>query len=133
MSIWKRLFSLIGLRTKRRSRSPKNMNIRLRVSQIAESESRPEDDIVHELLVAGLQRYYSRQEVVPKWESLSPRQKQVAILIEKGMTNEEIAKRLSISFATVKTHVSTILEKFNATERSQVRQMLGIMKKNHWI
>lgn len=72
-------------------------------------------------------------EVMSKWESLSPRQKEVAILIEKGMTNEEIAKRLSISNETIKTHVANILRKFNVNEKSEVRHMLRVMKKNHWI
>ena len=133
MSIWKWFLSLIGLRTDTRSRSPKNINVRLEVSQIAEREGRPEPDIVTQLLVAGLQKYYSRQEIMPKWESLTARQKQVAMLIEKGMTNEEIARRLSVSVETIKTHVATILRKFNVHDKSEVRQMLGVMKTNHWI
>lgn len=133
MSIWKWFRSLIGLRTDTRSRSHKNTKVRLQVSQIAEREGRPEPEIVTELLVAGLQKYYSRQEVISKWESLSPRQKEVAMLIEKGMTNEHIAKRLLVSNETVKTHVAHILRKFNVREKSDVRHMLGVMKKNHWI
>jgi len=133
MSIWNWLLSWIGLRTDTRSRSSQNTKIRLQVSQIAEREGRPEPEIVTQLLVAGLQKYYSRMEVMSKWESLSPRQKEVAIFIEKGMTNEEIAKRLSISNETIKTHVANILRKFNVNEKSEVRHMLRVMKKNHWI
>jgi DNA-binding CsgD family transcriptional regulator len=133
MSIWNWLLSWIGLRTDTRSRSSQNTKIRLQVSQIAEREGRPEPEIVTQLLVAGLQKYYSRMEVMSKWESLSPRQKEVAILIEKGMTNEEIAKRLSISNETIKTHVANILRKFSVNEKSEVRHMLRVMKKNHWI
>jgi DNA-binding NarL/FixJ family response regulator len=133
MSIRKWFLSLIGLRTDTRSRSPKNTNVRLQLSQIAEREGRPEPEIVTQLLVAGLQKYYSRQEIMPKWESLSTRQKEVAILIEKGMTNEEIAKRLSVSNETIKTHVAAILRKFKVHDKSEVRRMLGVMKTNHWI
>lgn len=133
MSIWKWMLSLIGLRTNARSRSPKNTNLRLHIRQIAEHESRPEPEIVHELLVAGLHKYYSHQDVISKWELLSARQKEVALLIEKGMTNEQIALRLGIALPTVKTHVANILLKLQANEKSDVRHMLGVMKRNHWI
>lgn len=133
MSIWKRLLSKIGLRTKRRPRSRTNAQLRLRVSQIAQSEGRPEREIISQLLVAGLHKYYSVKEIKPKWESLSKREKEVAILIDKGMTNPEIAKHLSIGIRTVETHVAHILEKFGVNEKSEARHMLGIIKKHHWI
>jgi len=133
MSIWKRLFSKIGLRTDRRSPTIQNSNVRLQVSQIAKYESRPEPEIVSELLVAGLQKYYSRKQVMPLWESLTPREKEVGRLIERGLTNQKIAEHLSISVQTVQTHVAHILKKFRVKEKSDVRHMLGVMRKHHWI
>lgn len=42
-------------------------------------------------------------------EQLTPRQKEVALLIAQGKGNKEIAKEFSLSLRTVETHVSDIL------------------------
>ncbi|RBI68148.1 DNA-binding response regulator [Vreelandella sulfidaeris] len=46
-------------------------------------------------------------------------EKQLAVLVclTKGMSNKQIARELSIAETTVKTHVSAILRKLNATSR----------------
>jgi DNA-binding CsgD family transcriptional regulator len=133
MSILKRLLSRIGLRTNRHPRSHKNIQLRLRVSQIAQSEGRPEREIVTKLMFAGLNKYDSIEAIEPKWESLSKREKTVAILIEKGKTNQDIAKYLSIDVRTVETHVAHIIAKFGVQKKHEVRHMLGVIKKQHWM
>jgi len=50
---------------------------------------------------------------------LSSREAEVLALVVKGMTNKEIALLLSIAEITVKNHVSSILTKLNATDRTQ--------------
>jgi DNA-binding CsgD family transcriptional regulator len=52
--------------------------------------------------------------------SLSPREREVALLIARGLTNRQIAKELVISERTVTTHVDHILSKLGATSRTQV-------------
>lgn len=52
--------------------------------------------------------------------SLSPRESQIAELIEQGCTNPEIAERLGIARRTVDTHVSNILRKLGLTSRAQI-------------
>src|SRR5215831_2664735 len=42
---------------------------------------------------------------------LSPRELQIALLIDRGLTNKEIARQLSIETATVKNHVHNLCEK----------------------
>ncbi|MBI2869514.1 MAG: response regulator transcription factor [Chloroflexi bacterium] len=48
---------------------------------------------------------------------LSGRQRQVLNLVAEGMTNKEIAGRLFLSEATVKSHMRTIMEKIRAKNR----------------
>jgi len=50
-------------------------------------------------------------------DTLSPRQRQVLILLAAGKTNRRIATQLCISERTVKFHVSTILTQLNAQNR----------------
>lgn len=50
---------------------------------------------------------------------LSPRESAVLQLMAKGSTNKEIAQALSIAETTVKDHVSNILIKLKATDRTQ--------------
>jgi DNA-binding NarL/FixJ family response regulator len=52
-------------------------------------------------------------------DTLSPREREVLSVMAEGLTNEEIAERLVISQATVKTHVGAILAKLDARDRTQ--------------
>jgi DNA-binding NarL/FixJ family response regulator len=51
--------------------------------------------------------------------NLSTRERQVLALVAKGNSNKEIAVALGITEATVKCHVSVILMRLNASDRTQ--------------
>ena len=51
---------------------------------------------------------------------LTEREREVAVAIGRGLTNAEIAASQYMSLATVKSHVTHILEKFGATNRVQI-------------
>jgi DNA-binding NarL/FixJ family response regulator len=51
--------------------------------------------------------------------SLSAREREVLELLAKGKSNKEIASDLGITEATVKCHVSVILMRLNASDRTQ--------------
>lgn len=52
-------------------------------------------------------------------EDLTPREAEVLEQIVTGKSNKEIATELSISEATVKTHINTLLSKLGVTDRTQ--------------
>ncbi|QLY31430.1 response regulator [Nocardia huaxiensis] len=51
---------------------------------------------------------------------LTDREREVMTLVAEGLTNAEIAERLYMSPATARTHVSRILLKLNARDRTQL-------------
>jgi DNA-binding NarL/FixJ family response regulator len=52
-------------------------------------------------------------------QSLTPQQVRVLMMLKDGMMNKQIAYALSISEATVKAHVSAILQKLDVDSRTQ--------------
>lgn len=59
----------------------------------------------------------------PAYEPLSERERQVLRLLTEGLSNKEIAGRLFLAEGTVKNHVSTILDKLQAANRTQAARL----------
>ncbi|MBT9163571.1 MAG: Transcriptional regulatory protein LiaR [Chloroflexi bacterium] len=51
---------------------------------------------------------------------LSPREREILMLIADGLTNREIAEELFISVNTAKTHLKNILTKLQVKSRAQI-------------
>ena len=60
-------------------------------------------------------------------ESLTPRERQILAMMTRGADNRTVAERLQISYATVRTHVRSILAKLGA--RSQLE---AVAKASEW-
>ena len=52
-------------------------------------------------------------------ESLSEREREVLLLLAQGASNKDMAEKLFITEGTVKNHVSNILAKLQAENRTQ--------------
>jgi DNA-binding CsgD family transcriptional regulator len=133
MSIWKRLLYLIGLRPNPGPRYYEfSESLQVTLATLAEHEGRPEHELAQELMAAGLTEYYSVDEVFKKWETLTPREQEVAALVCLGYTNRQAAARMGITPATVKFHLHNVLEKYGIESRSQLRQLLQSWDFSAW-
>ncbi|GLH97602.1 hypothetical protein Pa4123_28770 [Phytohabitans aurantiacus] len=56
--------------------------------------------------------------------ALTPREREVAVLISEGLTNAELARRLYISPKTAAVHVSNILRKLGVSSRTDVASVI---------
>ena len=48
---------------------------------------------------------------------LSPREREVALLVARGLTNKEVARELGLCDGTVKIHLHSIFQKLGAKNR----------------
>ncbi|WP_027092766.1 response regulator [Cohnella thermotolerans] len=71
---------------------------------------------VSQALTRGLRRRSTQEED----EGLTEREREVLLLIAEGKSNKEIGDELHISVKTVKTHVSNLLMKCEAEDRTQL-------------
>jgi two-component system, NarL family, nitrate/nitrite response regulator NarL len=62
--------------------------------------------------------------VGPHATPLTRREREIVALIDEGLSNKEIARRLSIELATVKNHVHNILEKLHVTRRADAAALV---------
>ncbi|MEA3263085.1 MAG: response regulator transcription factor [Pseudomonadota bacterium] len=69
----------------------------------------------------------SEREVRPAdaLNTLTPREREVLAQIAEGLTNKEIARRLSVSPATIKAHVERIIAKLGVSDRTQAAVLVA--------
>jgi len=85
------------------------------LQQVSQGESSLHPSIARRLL-----RRISEPEQAPaELDALTDREIEVLCLVAHGKSNREISDRLTISEATVRTHVSNILAKLNLCSRTQ--------------
>jgi DNA-binding NarL/FixJ family response regulator len=77
-----------------------------------------EAEAVELLRAAGVDTVEDRRDEV--LDALSVREREIFLLVAKGLSNAEIAEALFVSDATVKTHVRSVLVKLGLRNRIQV-------------
>lgn len=55
-----------------------------------------------------------------RWNGFSPREAQIVCLVRRGCSNKEIAAEMDIAYSTVKNYMSSILDKLDLENRTQL-------------
>jgi DNA-binding CsgD family transcriptional regulator len=125
VSILDFFLKLIGKRPKNSPRTYEiSESLQVTLTTIAKHEGRPEQDLLPDILAAGLSQYVTKDKLWNRWQSLSAREKDVAALACLGYTNREIGKKLNISAETVKVYLQRVIMKFGVKGKSQLRMLL---------
>ena len=90
--------------------------IRAAVEAVARGEAALDPAVQHHVIAALTEPPEPSSPELP--DGLTPREAEVLALIAAGLTNAEIADRLVVSGATVKTHVNHIFAKTGARDRA---------------
>jgi NarL family two-component system response regulator LiaR len=96
--------------------SPEDLVEAIRAAHQGEARLHP--DIVRKLMEQVSQEMGNLKD--QPFEDLTSRELEVARLVAQGLSNREIADKLTISHRTVKTHVSNILSKLDLSDRTQL-------------
>lgn len=74
----------------------------------------------HVWMPPALQAELTTRMLEPAAEALSSREREIARLVALGLRNAEVARKLSITEATVKTHLNNIFQKLNVRDRVEL-------------
>ncbi|HSM41345.1 MAG TPA: response regulator transcription factor [Afifellaceae bacterium] len=71
-------------------------------------------------------------ELTNRLRSLTPQQVRVLMMLSEGLLNKQIAYELGVSEATVKAHVSAILQKLQVENRTKAVLVAGRIEAGKW-
>ncbi len=72
------------------------------------------------------------RDIATRLASLTPQQMRVLMMLGEGLLNKQIAYKLSVSEATIKAHVSAILQKLGVDSRTQAVIAIGKIGGSDW-
>ena len=70
--------------------------------------------------------------MLARLSSLTPQQVRVLMMLSEGLLNKQIAYELNVSEATVKAHVSAILQKLGVESRTQAVIVASKIEVGQW-
>jgi DNA-binding NarL/FixJ family response regulator len=72
------------------------------------------------------------RDLATRLSTLTPQQVRVLMMLGEGLLNKQIAYKLSVSEATIKAHVSAILQKLGVDSRTQAVIAIGKIGNTDW-
>lgn len=125
MRLWKRLRTLFRPPPAPARTFTLDLELQRSLQLLAEQEQRTPQEVAAGLIHAALQERQRSAKCWRRWQALSAREQEIAALVCLNYTSRQAAARLGIAETTVKTHMRSILTKFNAHNRQELRQLLA--------
>lgn len=97
-----------------------------RLRRAARAQDQSAERLAADLLARGLEQEALRARIESALGTLTPREREVALLAARGLTNRQIAAALVISPETVKTHIRHSLGKFGLRSKFELRLLLEL-------
>jgi DNA-binding NarL/FixJ family response regulator len=89
------------------------------IAVVADGEALLAPSLTQRLIAEYVRRPPPSTGIPERLRDLTEREREVLVLVGRGLTNADIAARLFVSLATVKTHVNHILTKLDLRGRAQ--------------
>ncbi|MCI0156286.1 response regulator transcription factor [Leifsonia shinshuensis] len=95
-------------------------DLRRAVRIVADGNSLLAPSVTRRLIAEFAARPTRDSAILDRLGELTAREKEIVVLVGRGLSNDEIARRLQISATTAKTHVSRAMLKLGARDRAQL-------------
>lgn len=105
----------------------------LMLQDLAATDGRTVDELATRALYDLVNANYAQTKNDRRWETLTPREQEVAALACLGYTNQEIAGQLVISINTVRSHMRSILDKYQVANKAELRLALAAWDFRSWL
>ncbi len=128
MSVWKRLLRVLGIVDAEVEVYAMEEELAKAIHFLGQEQQRSEQAVAAEMVGRALNRHAMVVVWRERWETLSPREKQVATLVGGGYSNAEIATALGVKRGTIKTQLSSVLRKFDIHSREEVQMILEALE-----
>ena len=89
------------------------------VRTVAAGDALLAPSVTRRLLEQVVRQLPQRPKLPPSYDELTEREREILLLIARGLSNAEIAQQLYLSPGTVKSHVSHLLIKLDLRDRVQ--------------
>ena len=89
------------------------------VRAVAAGDALLTPSVTRRLIEEFVRRVPTDRSLPPSLGQLTGREREVLVLVGRGLSNQEIAKRLHLGEATVKTHFGRVLDKLDLRDRVQ--------------
>ena len=134
MTLFRYLLERLGLV---RKSTPRTYALDSDLDQVLETlagqQQRSPDEMASNLLSEVLVRRQVDADLWRRWQSLSPREQQVAALTCLDYTNPQIAARLGLAVETVRSHLRSVQTKFNVNSKIALRMLLSDWDFSAWV
>jgi DNA-binding NarL/FixJ family response regulator len=94
------------------------------LESLAREHDAAELQVAARLTELAMLRLRLRQTARQRWQALSPREREAALLVREGCSNRQIAARLVVSLGTVKQLVWRAMHKMQLASPQELRTMM---------